>query len=349
MSFYRYTHLIAALAAVGLLATTAGCPAAGQGQGRDHRLSASRPLVNPNACGNYATVDVGRKVKAFLTATVRLHRAVKDTEEALRATCVNMARPLGIPTTGAIGPLCKQVADTIKQNLATGLKANARMDVKYEPAVCTVNVQAAASAAARCEARAEADIGVSCKGTCQGTCNGGCDGTCAGAAGGGGAAGQCNGQCSGQCSGTCTGTCQGHAEVDADAACKVDAEVSANVEAKCTEPELTVNVGADIVVDTAKIAAAVDALKIGLPRILMIQARMKGPLWRAYTTWVSATNQLAKATPDFFSALGEQSVCVISQIAGAAKMIADIKVSVEVQVEVSASVSASAGAGGGTR
>lgn len=345
MIFARRIHLITALAAVSLLTATAGCPVANQGQRRDNRRSQNR--VNPNACGNYAQVDIGRKVKAFLISTVRLHKAVITTDEALRSTCARMALPLGIAPVGGTGPLCTKVAETIKQNLATGIRAEASMDIKYEPAVCTVDVQAAANAAAQCEARAQADIAVSCRGICQGTCNGRCDGQCAGAADGSGAAGQCNSQCDGQCNGTCTGACQGHAEVDTDASCKVDAEVTANVQARCTEPQVDIDAGADIIVDPTKIAGTVKALQIGLPRILMIQARMSGPLWRAYMTWTTATTELAQAAPEFFSALGDQAVCVVGQIAGAAQMIADIKVSVEIQVEVSASISASAG--GGTR
>src|SRR5690606_18165722 len=125
----------------------------------------------------------GRKLKAFLEATVALDAAVQNTENYLRDTCAMMGKELGVSGDGDTRTVCTNVSNALREHLSVGLKAGARLDIKYKPAVCTVNVQAAASAAAQCEARAEADVSVRCEGSCRGTCQGTCEGKCAGKAG----------------------------------------------------------------------------------------------------------------------------------------------------------------------
>jgi hypothetical protein len=327
---------------VGLLALT-GCPGKGVPS-----FPGGSGKVDPNTCGNYAASDAGRKLKAFLEATVQLEVAVKNTENYLLDTCKLMAPDLGVAdVSGDTKTVCTRVKDALAEHMKLGIKAESKLTLDYKPAVCEVNVQAAAEVAAQCEAKASADIAVRCEGSCQGTCSGTCEGTCEGSAGTGGSGGECNGQCEGQCQGSCSGGCEGHAQVEADASCQAKAEVSASVEATCTEPELNVAFENEVVLDKTKLEAAVAAIKKGLPRILSVSAKVGGPIMAAFKTWAKTANQLKSAGRDLYNSLGDQALCVSGQIGAAVGMLANIQVSLEVQVEVSASVSGSAGAGGG--
>jgi hypothetical protein len=304
--------------------------------------------VDPNTCGNYAAHDAGRKLKAFLEATVQLEKAVSDSENYLRDTCALMGRELGLPgdrLSGNTKDVCSLVSAELSDSLQVGIGGKANLKVEAKPAVCTVNVDAGASAVAECEARASADVQVACSGTCEGTCSGTCHGTCAGSAGTGGSGGECAGQCDGRCEGSCSGSCVGHAEVEAEASCKAAAEVRANAEATCTEPEVNVSFDSEVVVDTSKAEAAVKAIEVGLPRLVRAHANAMGPLKFAAEGWIKTARDLAKAGPRLTSSLGDQAMCVAGQLSAAAAMIPSIQVSLEVQVEVSAEVSGSAGGG----
>jgi modification target Cys-rich repeat protein len=335
--------LVVAALAVGLIGL-AGCPGGAGVPG----VPGGGGKVDPNTCGNYAANDAGRKLKAFLEATVTLDAAVRDTENYLLDTCKMMGAELGVSdTSGGTKEVCDRVSAALKEHLQLGIKAEAKLKIDYTPAVCEVNVEAAASAAAECEGKASADVAVRCEGTCSGTCNGTCKGKCEGKAGTGGSGGECQGKCEGTCEGSCSGGCDGHADVQADASCKAKAEVSASVEAKCTEPELKVDFDLAAVVDKAKLEAAVAAIKKGLPRLLLVQKKVSGPLLAAFKSWAKAAGELKDAGSDLANSFGDQALCISGQIAGAVGMMANIQASVDVQIEVSASVSGSAGAGGG--
>jgi hypothetical protein len=343
--------LFTAVVVSGLASLLVGCPAGGKGvpTGPSGLRGGGTGKVDPNTCGNYAANDAGRKLKAFLEATVQLDQAVQNTENYLRDSCAMMGSELGVSGEGDTRTVCTNVANALSEHLQVGLKGGAKLTIDYKPAVCTVNVEAAASAAAKCEGKAEADMSVSCEGGCRGTCEGTCEGKCAGKAGTGGSAGKCDGECQGTCRGSCSGGCEGHADVKAEASCEAKAEVTANAEATCTEPEMNVSFDAKMVVDKSKVDAAVRAIKKGMPRILMVQAKISGPVKAAFVTWSKASTQLAGAGRDLVSSLGEQAMCVSGQISAAAGMLAGIQSSIDVQVEVSVEVSASASgsAGGG--
>lgn len=344
------TSLLGAALVIGMASLLTACPKGGV-PGAPGIPGRGASKVDPNTCGNYAASDAGRKLQAFLEATVKLDAAVSSTESYVRDTCSMMGAELGVDKavlSGDTRTACMAVSDALKAHMQVGLKAGARLKIDYQPAVCVVNVEAAASAAAKCEAKAEADVSVRCSGSCQGTCQGTCKGTCKGAAGTGqGASGQCNGQCQGTCEGSCSGGCEGHADVQADASCKAKAEVYANVEAKCTEPELNISFDAAMVADKSKLDAAIRAVKKGMPRLLMVQAKMTGPVKAAFTGWSKASAQLAGAGRDLVSSLGDQALCVSGQIAAAAGMVTNIEASISVQVEVSAEISGSASGGAG--
>jgi hypothetical protein len=260
-----------------------------------------------------------------------------STVDVVRTSCVMMGEELRMTPSELKGDtkiLCNAVLTKIKDNMKVAIKPKAKLDVKYKPAVCTVDVQATARAAAECEGKAEADIGAKCSGTCNGTCNGKCDGK----AGTGGSGGQCNGVCEG----TCSGGCDGHADVNASAQCKAEAEVKAGIDVQCTEPELTIDLDAKMMVDTATAEMTISALKKGLPKILSIRARMK-PLQAAFTSWAKAAAELKDVGKDLASSFQDQALCISGQIGAAVGMLASIQVNVEVSVEVSASASGSAG------
>ena len=291
--------------------------------------------VDPNTCGNYAATDVGKKLKGFLAATLTLNEAVLEAEAEMKVSCAAMAKELGVSEEGDTATVCNAVSESIKENLSMGLKGGAALTITYEPAVCTINASAAASAAASCEGSASADVGVSCEGTCQGTCNGECEGSTGS-----------GGECEGVCKGSCEGTCQGYANVDASMECEASAEVTASVEAECTEPSLEIEFAADLVVDAPKVEMVKAALMAGLPKLLTIQAKVKGPLLGAFATWAKSAKGLASSSGKLVGSLGDQAACVSGQLAGAAGMVAGVKSSLDVQVEVSVSVSASASAEG---
>jgi hypothetical protein len=340
---------------VALLSVTA-CPGGGV-PGAPGIPGSGAGKVNPNDCGQYSASEAGRKIKAFLEATVALQAAVQDTEDTAKQACQAMGKELGMAgLDGSTKDVCNKAFAELEAHIKLGVKTKADLKVNYEPAVCEVNVEAAASAAAKCEAKAEADIAVTCEGectascggSCSGTCNGKCDGTCSGSTGAGGECnGQCEGTCEGSCSagcaGSCSGGCEGHADVQASAECEAKAEVSASVEAKCTEPKLEVTYEAGVVLDKSKLEAAERAIKAGIPKLLVIGAKINGPLKAAFVTWAASAKKLKGAAADMRSALGDQFMCVSGQLAAAAGMIAQINVSIEVQVEVSASASGSVG------
>ncbi|MBZ0236692.1 MAG: hypothetical protein K8M05_30470 [Deltaproteobacteria bacterium] len=293
--------------------------------------------VDPNTCGNYAASDAGRKLKAFLEATVRVDEESQRMVNVIGESCAIMGRELamaGPDLEGQPKDVCARVFERLNADLKVAIKADAKLNVVYKPAVCTLDMQASARAAAQCEAKAEADVQM----TCNGTCNGTCDGTCKGSAGTGGSGGDCNGVCEG----TCRGSCEGTAEVDASAECRAQAEVNASVDMQCTEPEFSVEVEASAIVDATKAEAAMNAMRKGFPKIFSVQARLK-PFQAAVSTWASTATSLAAAGRDLANSFKDQALCITGQIKAAADAVARVNVNVEVSVEVSASASASAG------
>lgn len=318
-----------------LAALLAGCP------GKVPGIPGRSSKVDPNTCGNYAVSDAGRKLKAFLEATVTLETEANRVESVVNESCAIMGRELAMNPAdlkGSTDAVCNKVIEELKASMAAGFKADAKLKIQYKPAVCRVNVQAAAEAAAQCEGKASADISAKCTGTCNGTCNGTCRGS--GTAGTGGSGG--SGDCNGQCDGTCQGSCDGSADVNASAQCKAKAEVQASVDVECTEAELTVEADANIMLDTARAEKALAAIRNGMPRMLSVQARLN-PLRSAFTAWASSARELGAAVGDIAGSFQDQAICITGQINAAVSAIAHVEASISVSVSVSASASASAG------
>jgi hypothetical protein len=313
-----------------LVGTLAGCPGGPKIPGR------GGSKVDPNTCGNYAASDAGRKLKAFLEATVKLEETVKGIEVEVRTGCDAMAKELGVDAKGETKAVCDRVFAQIKEDLSAGIKADARLTIDYKPAVCTVSVDAAASFAAECEASASGEVKVECTGTCTGTCAGECDGTCKGGSGGS----ECNGECEGVCKGSCSGGCDGAADVQASAECEAKAEVYASAEVECTPAELNVEADASVVVDQPRTDRVIAAMKAGLPQILTVEAKLR-PVARAAKTWAATARALGDAGAELAKSFEDQALCISGQISAAVAAVASIEANVSVSVEVSASASGS--------
>ena len=348
-----HSHLITAIAVVAL-AALGGCPKNLPGGGGavpggglpsggvPSGLAGASGEVDPNSCGNYALMDGGNKLKAFLQATKDLEKTTEETVHVVKNSCEMIGRELGMTDAdfkGETKDVCAHVYGALRDNMKVSFKTQAALKIKYKPAVCRVNVDAEAKAAAECEGKASADVGA----TCTGACHGKCDGTCAGKAGTGGSGGECNGECKG----TCHGECEGHADVKASAQCRASASVKASIDVKCTEPELTIEADAKATLDKSKAEMVIRALKNGLPKALSVKAHLE-PLRGAVEIWAQSAKELKEMGPKFINSFKDQALCISGQLAAAVGMIGKINtnISVSVDVSVSASATASGSAGG---
>ncbi len=282
--------------------------------------------LDPNACGGYSSSDAGRKLHAFLEATADIEKATTETLDVVKQSCIIVGNEIGMTEAdykGEAKDICAAVYGRIDKNLSgVAVKSKAALKIKFKPAVCTVDAKASVSAAASCEAKASGSI----KATCNGNCNGSCDGK----------------NSSGKCAGNCDGQCDGYADVDASAQCKANAEVKAAVEVKCTEPELTIDLDAKLVVDKKLAEQTVKGLKAGLPKIFSVRQRLI-PLKHAVETWAKSAAELKGSVLSLANSFKDQATCISGQIYAAAKMTAHIQANISVSVEVSASASGSVG------
>jgi hypothetical protein len=323
-----------------VLAALAGCPG-GKLPGGGVKDPRGGGDLGPNACGDINTNDAGRKITAFLEAAVTLQKQVEDLDNQVGKLCRAMGEELGMSgLADDTKTACNAVAEEIRGGLKASLKAEAKFIVKYKPAECRVNMEAAVQAQAQCEGKATAEVDVTCQGECSGTCSGRCSGTCKAT----NADGTCAGECDGTCEGSCSGTCNGAAKASGSAECQASAEVKANMEAECTPPELDIQYDAKLVVDKPRLDKIVAAIKKGLPGMLALWAKANGPVMVAVKTFGKAAADLAGSANDIAKAFGSAAMCVAAQLSAAASAVASIEVHVEVSVEASASVGGACGA-----
>lgn len=294
--------------------------------------------INPAACGELNTTDIGRKVHAFLTASAELDQGSIELEATVRGACAKMATELQIATDGDTATLCDRVATELNESLEISVSQEQRLVTRTEPAVCTTELDFAATVVAECEAKATVDINIHCDGYCGATCNGQCDGTCSATA----ADGSCAGVCEGTCQGGCSGSCEGGASVEASAECKASAEIRADLRTTCTEPKVVVVTENVTVVDASRLDRAVRAIEIGMPELLQAAAKAKLVL-KAFGHWSKTAVALAGSGGKLFSDLGARGVCVGLQLAAAVAASAQISARIDVSIQVSASISGSAG------
>src|SRR5688572_20561324 len=92
------------LLASALVVSLAGCP--GGGPGIPGRGGGS---VDPNKCGNYASLDGGAQLKALFEATAELEASAKSLELEVRTGCDAMAKELGVDAKGDTRAVCNAV------------------------------------------------------------------------------------------------------------------------------------------------------------------------------------------------------------------------------------------------
>jgi hypothetical protein len=336
MQTLRYGVVVLALSML-------GCPAPPKG-GSQPSGGGVRP-VQPDACGKIDTTDAGRKLYAFLVATAELDKQVIELNKTAKRACLSMAAELRLPAAqigGTTAFVCKNVATAMRDALAAAgqVEQEAKFEVVYKPAECTVNMDVAAQVVASCEGSASATATVMCEGSCGGTCRGDCIGTCAVK----GPDGKCAGQCTGTCKGSCSGSCDGSADVQADVECEAAAEIRANLEATCTDPVTEVRYTPTQYKDPEKAKMVERAVQKGLPGLLLVAAKLQGPVAQAFATWSKATVQLFQAGGKVVDALGDAAACVLVEIGAAFAAVARIEVSVQVSVEASVEVGGACGA-----
>lgn len=124
--------------------------------------------------------------------------------------------------------------------------------------------------------------------------------------------------------------------------CKAAAAVNASIHAQCTEPELTIDADAKLVLDKSKLEMTLKAARDGLPKLLSISARIK-PIEEAVNVWAKTAADLKDMGPKFVQSFGDQAMCISGQLAAAANAATHIHAEVNVSVQVSASASGSVG------
>ena len=126
--------------------------------------------------------------------------------------------------------------------------------------------------------------------------------------------------------------------------CKAAGAGNASINAKCTEPELTLDFDAKVVVDKSKLEMTLKAMRDGLPKLLSVAARIK-PIKDAVQVWAQALAELKDMGPKFVNSFKDQALCISGQLAAAANASTHIEANVNVSVSVSASASGSVGGG----
>src|SRR4051812_4428187 len=101
--------------------------------------------VDPNTCGNYAAMDAGAKLKAFLTAVADLDKQAKETVQVVQTSCKMMGKELGMsdadfPDSMETKDVCAKVWGAYNENMKVAVKNKSAFKVVYKPAVCKVNV-----------------------------------------------------------------------------------------------------------------------------------------------------------------------------------------------------------------
>ena len=118
--------------------------------------------VDPNTCGNYAATDAGIKLKAFLQATKDLQATAAETAKVVKESCIMMGQELKMSEAdlkGETNDICAKVTTAYRDNLKVSIKPNAKLTIKYKPAVCKIDASIQAKAAAECNGSAKAGTG----------------------------------------------------------------------------------------------------------------------------------------------------------------------------------------------
>jgi hypothetical protein len=210
--------------------------------------------------------------------------------------------------------------------------------------------QLSGKCSAECSGRCEgsANLAVTCQGMCEGTCEGMCMGTQNGGACDGVCDGTCRGTCTPmgnatvQCEGDCTGDCSvaftapkckaeltpPSASCSGTAECSGSCKASASAKAECKEPSI------EIVATGGIDATAIAALKLHLPKILLV-AEVRGQLLLENAQLVAgfSGNLAAGASADATAAL-----CLVPAGAAIIEAVENIDASVSATLSVTGSL-----------
>jgi hypothetical protein len=327
-------------------AKTASCPEWGSGN-----------VIGATFTGDAA---LNAEIAAFVQASMDIERVANQAYANVTAACVAMGKDLGVPedqlqgtATDAVTAPCQAVSAKIEQII----KANAAVEVRYQPPRCQMDANFKADCQAECGLEVEpAKVVAECEpaqlsGYCQGTCQGQCEGTCTGECQGectakdaqGRCVGECKGTCKGSCDATCHAKCEGtwkaprcEAEIQpgsAKAECAANCEASAKVRASCQPPALDVQTSAQAEAMN-KLSAT---LKANLPALIQAQLRLAKQLAGDIKVVVDTGKKLQGRLK---GAGGKAFACVSAAVTA----LAQASVKINVTVKASASVSGSAGA-----
>jgi hypothetical protein len=232
MKTNKFMPLVLAIAGLGIAAVSNGCSAASALCCKDYNPGAD---MSTGTFTDNATANV--QLRAVAQGSGDLAAVAGAAQADVLAACKGIAVDLGEAPDDPAG-----MSGTDLMN-AWCAKAKAKLDplkgqftLKFQPAQCSLDIQASANCKASCTGGAKCDfkanppkctggkLEISCKGGCTASgmapsvsCEGGCSGMCQGSceATSGSAMVDCKGKCEGTCSvapamdGTCMGTCSG--------------------------------------------------------------------------------------------------------------------------------------------
>ena len=137
-----HSRLITAIAVVALAACPkGGVPGAGGLPGGGNvpgGLGGASGEVDPNTCGNYAAMDGGNKLKAFLQATKDLEKTTEETVQVVKQSCEMIGNELGMTQAdyrGETKDICAAVYGKIQDGLKVAVGAKANLKIKATPPV----------------------------------------------------------------------------------------------------------------------------------------------------------------------------------------------------------------------
>jgi hypothetical protein len=244
----------------------------------------------PIGCNDFGVSAAAIKVETFLDASAQFASDADALADGVNETCDAMLTDLGvaIPVPAErelqVEASCNRLAAEIESIVTAAVPDGATLVLTYEPAVCSVDVDAQASCVAECDANVEADVEVmctegrlvgrctgmcsgecrvegevecmaecrgTCTGSCSGQCTGRCEGTCTATDSEGNCVGTCEGTCEGTCSATCTGTCEGSCVADVEGTCTGTCAGTCDVDFEAPRCEGDVDVEADVQCEAA--------------------------------------------------------------------------------------------------
>lgn len=338
------------------------------------------------AVANFGASGAATQVESLLSAAAAVHEAAHGVEDDLLSTCVAMADDLMIPAedraensgTADMASTCHAVAEKIS-DIRSRIPGEAGLIINITPAVCTVDLDVAASCAAECDVTIQGDVEVECTGSlrgecsatcngecsvqgevaCAGSCTGECVGTCDGICAGTGTSGECTTTCEGTCSGTCMGTCtstinatcegecSGSCSAEWDARCDghADFEADADCQASCDAELAAEAVCTDPAVDVAFYAASTPENQAEIARLVDTLGanlpRFLAISERVNTQLIPSFNALGTASANLANTAADVGAQAAACVIVAAEVVADAALQVNASVTVTVEINAS--------